>query len=146
MLAGMNRLLLPLALCLGSCSAAEEAGPMPGDAADTRPFAEIAPDAVIRFAGTEPFWGGSVSGGQLLWSTPEDIAGQTIPVERFAGRGGLSFSGVLAGRDLLLAVTPGTCSDGMSDRTYPYTATVTLGSETLAGCAWLEGDDLGAEA
>jgi uncharacterized membrane protein len=35
-------------------------------------------------------------------------------------------------------ITPGVCSDGMSDRTYPFVATLRLGDETRNGCAWSE--------
>ena len=59
-------------------------------------------------------------------------------VERFAGRGGISFSGELDGAELEMMVTPLACSDGMSDRAYPFTATLKLGEETRKGCAWTE--------
>ena len=35
-------------------------------------------------------------------------------------------------------VTPGECSDGMSDRTYPFTVTLLLGEEQRTGCAWTD--------
>lgn len=112
----------------------------PGDTQDARPFAEIAPDETVHFTGTEPFWGGRVSGATLLWTTPENIEGETIAVTRFAGRGGLSFSGQLAGASFDLAITPGACSDGMSDRVYRYVVTVSHGTQVLNGCAWLASD------
>ena len=37
-----------------------------------------------------------------------------------------------------LMITPGECSDGMSDRTYPYTATLLVGDEQRQGCAWTD--------
>ena len=37
-----------------------------------------------------------------------------------------------------LAVTPGDCSDGMSDRTYPFVATLQVAGEQRNGCAWTE--------
>ena len=114
---------------------------MPGDSDDTQPYAGIAEDAELRLTGTEPFWGATITDGKLTWSTPENIDGVTVPVERFAGRGGLSFSGEIEGSSLDVAVTPGDCSDGMSDRTYPFTATVQIGSTQYNGCAWREGED-----
>ena len=128
-------------IMLSSCTGDEGDLPASGDA---QAFTEISPDAVIRFTGTEPFWGGSVENGQLIWTTPENIDGETITVNRFAGLGGISFSGTLGGRALDMMITPAPCSDGMSDRTYPFVATVTLGNEMLTGCAWREGDELGA--
>ena len=128
--------MLMLAACSGP---AEHGGPaVPGSAEDHRPFAGIAPDEVLHVTGTEPFWGGEISGTTLTWTTPEDSAGQTATVTRFAGRGGLSFSGTLGGQGLDMAVSPATCSDGMSDRTYPFGVTVQLGQQTLSGCGWTD--------
>lgn len=110
----------------------------PGDSEDTKPYAGIGEHEVLRFTGTEPFWGGQVAGGTLTYSTPEDIDGTEIPVDRFAGRNGLSFSGTLDGANFVMAVTPGQCSDGMSDRTYPFTVTLEVGAEQRQGCAWTE--------
>ncbi len=98
----------------------------------------IAADETIRFTGTEPFWGGESAGNSLTYSTPENIEGSTIAVERFAGNSGLSLAGELDGASFDLVVTPGECSDGMSDRSYPFVATLKLGEETRFGCAWTE--------
>lgn len=130
------------ALLLAACGQGGGAN-VPGDTEDDSAYAGIAEDAVIMLTGTEPFWGGTVERGTLTYTTPENIEGASTAVTRFAGRGGLSFSGQLDGRSLDLLVTPAECSDGMSDRTYPYVATLQLGSEQRNGCAWLEGDDLG---
>lgn len=102
------------------------------------PFAAIASDETIRFTGTEPFWGGTIRAGEMLYSTPENQEGQAIAVSRFAGNNGLGFSGSLDGRAVDLTVTPGSCSDGMSDRTYPFTVTLRLGEEQRSGCAWTD--------
>jgi uncharacterized membrane protein len=130
-----------LAACTSPDSPAGEAGDsasVPGEANDARPFSAIAEDEVIRFVGTEPFWGGEVTGGDLMWSTPEIIDGETIAVDRFAGRGGLSFTGTLQGAQFDLALTPASCSDGMSDRAYPYAVTVQWGDQQLNGCGWTD--------
>lgn len=102
------------------------------------PFAAIAVQETIRFLGTEPFWNGEVTNGRLRYATPEDAAGRTIAVGRFQGNNGLAFSGTLGGRAFDLAITPGACSDGMSDRRFPYTATLKLGDEQRSGCAWTD--------
>ncbi len=124
---------LALAACHGG---GDERWGAPGNRADTQPFAGIAPGETIRVAGTEPFWNGEIEGGAFVYKTPDNSAGVTIAVSRFAGRGGVSFSGEHAGRALTLAVTPGECSDGMSDRTYPFVATLLIGEESRSGCAW----------
>ena len=140
-----KRLLLALAALplLGACTASDPAAPgdgagLPGDSQDSVPFHAIAQDEVIRFAGTEPFWGGEIAGSSLRWSTPDNIDGESIAVTRFAGRGGLSFTGTLQGGQLDMAITPAPCSDGMSDRTYPFAVTVQLGEQQLSGCGWTD--------
>lgn len=142
----MNRFaiaVLPISLIVAACQSGDASETVPGDSDDTRPYAGIADDAVVMLTGTEPFWGATVNEGSLTWSTPENIDGVTVPVERFAGRGGVSFSGEIGGAALDIAVTPGECSDGMSDRIYPFTATVQIGREQRNGCAWIEDQDLG---
>lgn len=131
-----------MAVLLGSCG---QGGPdnIPGDFADESAFAGIADNAVINLTGTEPFWNGRVEGNMLLYRTPENMGGSSVPVSRFAGRGGLSFSGTLNGRSLDLAVTPAECSDGMTGRSYPFAATLQIGKEQREGCAWRESDDIG---
>lgn len=111
---------------------------LPGDTDSTRPYDGIAEDEVLRFTGTEPFWGGQVGGGTLTYSTPENQEGAQIAVERFAGRGGVSFTGELEGAPLEMMATPLECSDGMSDRTYPFTVTLKIGEDTRNGCGWTE--------
>lgn len=136
-----SSLIFGTALLLAACSPGHDAA-LPGDAQDDQPFAGIAADEVIRITGTEPFWGGEITGGQLVWTTPENSAndhgGTRVDVARFAGRGGLGFSGELDGQAIDLMVTPASCSDGMSDRTYPFAVTVTLGAQQLEGCGWTD--------
>ena len=102
-------------------------------------FDAIAADAVITLGGTEPFWGIEIQPGTrgqpiALYTTPDNIEGREFAVARFSGNNGLGFSGELDGAAVVIAVTPGECSDGMSDRTYPYIATVSLGETSLHGC------------
>ena len=154
----MIKLILPLAaaLVLAACQsdsapqpsadesatsapmAQTSAAAVPGDTRSTKPYDGIREDEVLRFTGTEPFWGGEVSGKTLKYTTPEDQDGTEIAVERFAGRGGLSFGGTLDGGKFEMVVTPLECSDGMSDRTYPFTVTLEVGEETRNGCGWTE--------
>ena len=123
----------------GSAPAAPST-PTAQDSGQNAPFAAITADETIRFTGTEPFWGGTIRAGEMLYSTPENQAGEAIAVSRFAGNNGLGFSGSLDGRAVDLTVTPGSCSDGMSDRTYPFTVTLEIGEETRNGCGWTEAE------
>ncbi len=130
-----HRAATPLfALALAACHSGH--GQMPGDGEQRTPYAGIAPDELLHLAGNEPFWGGQVQGGTLTYVTPEHIDGVRVAATRFAGRNGISWSGKLEGADFMMAVTPGTCSDGMSDRAYPFSVTLQIGAETRNGCAW----------
>lgn len=133
----MRAIGLLLLLGLAACQPGGEIA-VPGDSSDHAPFAGISADDTIRFTGTEPFWGGQSRGNRLVYTTPEDPEGTMLAVKRFAGRGGLSLSGQLNGERFDLTVTPGQCSDGMSDRSYPFTATLMLGDQTRQGCAWID--------
>jgi uncharacterized membrane protein len=116
-----SRFLAPLASAL-AVAACHGGSATPSStivtAADTQAYSGIAPDEVVHFTGTEPFWGGQVAGQSLTYTTPDNRKGETIAVDRFAGRDGISFSGDLGDMPFVLAVTPGQCSDGMSDRRY----------------------------
>ena len=76
----------------------------------------------------------------------EDMDGQAIAVERFAGNNGLGFSGQLDGQPFRMAVTPGTCGDDMSDRTYPFVVTLQVRGEDRQGCAWTDAQPFEGDA
>jgi uncharacterized membrane protein len=122
----------------GEAPAGQAGGATIPDADSTEAYAGIGADEAIRLIGTEPFWGGQVRGTTLTYTTPENPEGSTIAVERFAGRGGVSFSGALDGAALAMTVTALECSDGMSDRTYPFTVTLKIGDDQRTGCGWSE--------
>ncbi|XUU60894.1 COG3650 family protein [Erythrobacter sp. HA6-11] len=98
----------------------------------------IADDEVITLVGTEPFWSMEIKQGTLLYTTPENLEGEVATVSRFEGNNGLGMAGELLEQPLAIAITPGECSDAMSDRTYPFTATVTVGGEQLNGCGYTD--------
>ncbi|WP_230079949.1 COG3650 family protein [Alteripontixanthobacter maritimus] len=105
---------------------------------DRTPYADVGEQDVIQFTGTEPFWGGSAQGASLTYATPERPDGETIAVRRFAGNNGLGLSGTLSGQAFDLVITPAECSDGMSDRTYPFVVTLKIGDQIRNGCAWTD--------
>ena len=123
-------LALSCALALAACQSGEES--------EVGAFDGIAESETIRLTGTEPFWGGEIADGTMTYTTPDNPAGAEVPVERFAGFNGLAFSGEMDGRNFDLTITPTECSDGMSDRTYPYAATLMVDGEQRSGCAWTE--------
>ena len=125
-----------LAACQQHGGDAQDATARKGDGGNN--FTAIKPEETLRFSGTEPFWGGSVTGNDLVWTTPEKPGGATIRVDRFSGNNGLGFSGKLDVRDFNMAVTHAPCSDGMTDRTYPFTVTVEISQQPYNGCGWTE--------
>ncbi len=127
-------------LLLAGCHArrGEDNGGVPGDGDSSKPFSEISATETLHVLGTEPFWSGEARGGTLSYSTPATPAGTEIKVNRFAGRNGLGLSGTLGDKTLDMTVTPGACSDGMSDRTFPFIVTLKLGEEVRQGCGWTD--------
>jgi uncharacterized membrane protein len=118
-----------------------------GISSDPEPYDGIAPDETIMLSGTEPFWGIAIDNDVATYNTPENSDGTVFEVSRFSGNNGLGFSGKLDGAAVDITVTPGDCSDNMSDRTYPFTATVSLGGEVLRGCGYTDRQSFtGAEA
>jgi uncharacterized membrane protein len=103
-----------------------------------KPFDKVAATEAVTMLGTEPFWNISVTGTSARYSNPDHPEGTAFPVERFAGNGGLSFTGSLAGAPVTATLTPGQCNDGMSDRSFPFVATIALGGETLKGCGYTD--------
>lgn len=128
--------LLLLAACNGQDPATDPTSPV--DGSEAQAYAGIAPHETLRFTGTEPFWGGSATSAALTYTTPEVPDGITVPVERFAGNNGLALSGKFGESSFDMAVTEAPCSDGMSDRIYPFTVTLQIAGETRHGCGWTD--------
>ncbi|WP_285711542.1 COG3650 family protein [Erythrobacter oryzae] len=129
------RLPLLAALALAAaCTPAQTDGIDP----EGKPFDKVAPQEAVTMLGTEPFWNLSVKGGEGVWTTPDTPDGTKLALKRFAGNGGLGFSGQLDGKPFTATLTPGQCSDGMSDRRFPFVATIALGGETLTGCGYTD--------
>ena len=88
--------------------------------------------------GNEPFWNVSIMPDSIVWRTPEHLEGihfPPAPRERSGNviRWQTQRTGTPASLDL--SIESMTCSDGMSDRVYPYKATLTLDAQTFTGCA-----------
>ncbi|WP_296815571.1 hypothetical protein [Brevundimonas sp.] len=126
-----------LALSLAACEPTDN-----GDGGGTTPppppslelgGVDLAGD--VNLLGTEPFWGVEITGGQIRLAgvdRPEMTAPRTTPV--IQGTTGTWTSTTDDGQPLVITVIDTDCSDGMSDRTYPLTARVQIGMETLNGC------------
>ena len=106
----------------------------PAPAATRAPTAGVAAAQHQRYRalGTEPFWGIDVLPGQLRYTAPDQPAVVSFAAQTSDGR---RFTGTMAGQAVALVIAPGTCSDGMSDTVYAYTAQLTIGPQMLHGCA-----------
>ncbi len=137
-------LLAPLAL-LAAC--AQPAGEQAGQAVDAKADmkarnggSEPVIPAEFKALGTEPFWALTATGSgtprTLRYSTPDNIDGTPVTIEDEAADGSSRrIGGTLDGKAFALLLTVEQCSDGMSDRIYPFAAQVVLGEQTLRGCA-----------
>ena len=133
--------LLPLAglgaLALAACSQPVEE-PAPRDPVPAQPAVLAGVDLTkpLRALDTEPFWGVELTGTEMVYSgvdRPEQRAPQGQPVMQ--GTMAIWEGTTAAGNALKVTLTATDCSDGMSDRTFPLTAMVEIGEETLMGCA-----------
>ena len=116
------------------------AAPAPAEAPAPAPDPKAPPPPAwsktgYRLIGTEPFWGGTAKGGRILYSTPENQAGEPVAATVATGASRQTWRGTLSGRPFVLTLTPGPCSDGMSDNVHALTATLEVRGETRHGCA-----------
>jgi uncharacterized membrane protein len=124
-------------LSLSACSPPAEQPKEPDPAPAPAPvLAGVDLTRPLRAIGTEPFWAVELTGSELVYSgadRPEQRAPQNAPVVQ--GTMAVWESTTAAGNPLTVTLTATDCSDGMSNRTYPLTAMVKIGGETLMGCA-----------
>lgn len=105
--------------------------PVPAGARTQRPQ----PGEAWKAFGNEPFWNVEAHGGALVFSTPDDQAGLALQGRRVPSLVGTVILGQGEGGEFHFGVTPGKCSDGMSDRSYDYNATFIYRDRTYRGCA-----------
>jgi len=97
----------------------------------TPPKADADYRSDLNLTGTEPFWGVQIRQDRITLQRPDhpDISTRNP---------GVSIDGETASwnaGEMTITLTPARCSDGMSDRQYPYAAEVKVGNEVLKGCA-----------
>lgn len=120
---------------LAACSqpTAEKA---PAAPAEARTLAKVDLDQPLRVLGTEPFWAVEITPAGLTYSgvgRPEQKAANPGPA--LQGTVAVWTTQTEARTPLVVTLMATDCSDGMSDRTYPLTAKVEIGGESLTGCA-----------
>lgn len=124
-------------LSLAACSGEPETATEPAPAPEPAPvLGGVDLSRPVRLLGTEPFWGIDLTGTEIVYSgadRPEQRGPQPQPT--IQGTVATLETTTTAGTDIAITLTATECSDGMSDRTYPLTALVKVGEETLMGCA-----------
>ena len=91
----------------------------------------------LRALGTEPFWALDIDSTGLRFTTPDDSVGMRFPPNAPSPIAGdtLVWMAETETGAIHVRIWPERCSDGMSDRAYPYTAIVRVIATTYRGCA-----------
>jgi uncharacterized membrane protein len=103
-------------------------------------IAQTTGNEVFNVVGTEPFWNVNVSKRGIVYSSPE-VKKQTFPYVKPLKAEGRPEDLVRVyqlkgrGNNTLIIKKVNSCSDGMSDKNYPYSATLILGNQVFEGCA-----------
>jgi putative lipoprotein len=125
--------------------AAAPADPAPPTAGATwDPWEEAKARGIeFRAVGNEPGWFLEIDNERwmrLLYAYGERVA--TVPVPKAVTTGSTTtFTSSGGGHDLQVVISPGPCSDGMSDMSYPLTVSVDIDHAPLRGCGrWLKED------
>jgi uncharacterized membrane protein len=131
--APMLGVLMGLAGCYDRNEKEPESAPLPETAAI---LAGVDLGRPVRALGTEPFWSVEITPDAIVYTRMDQ------PTQRAPNRGAnvqgtmatyVTSTDLKAALNVVLIATE--CSDGMSDRTYPLTARVEIGDDTLSGCA-----------
>jgi uncharacterized membrane protein len=121
-----------------------DSAPTFASAADT---SETAPAGAWRAIGNEPFWGLDIDSTGLRFRTPEDTTGIRWPPLIPVVRGDtVRWVGKTERAAVDARIWPVRCSDGMSDRVWPYAAVVRIDSTAYQGCAESRALPHGADA
>jgi uncharacterized membrane protein len=146
--------LAPATLALAACNAENAPVPAPSALASEDPAAPSATESIaedpfvadpaeseagfptsFRALGTEPFWALHVSDGRMRYTTPEDQEGKSVPYTRdVTADHEVALRAELDGKPLVLTGRIAECSDGMSDREYPFAVELRIGDELRNGC------------
>jgi len=92
----------------------------------------------LNLLGTEPFWAVQISKEEQTTTIsrpgePDTSVG--YPVESKGEGGAVVLTAQSPEGDIVMTLNKRDCSDGMSDRTYPWEAEVVIEGVTLRGCA-----------
>lgn len=97
---------------------------------------------IYRLLGSEPFWGVAITPTEIRFTSPENMDGIgfpfTAPDQEGTVRRYASSIASPEAHTIEITLEPKECSDGMSDKTYAFQATVKLDGRALSGCATRE--------
>jgi uncharacterized membrane protein len=133
MMSNLNRLLFAaVATLLAAACTPKSDGT--GDTGSSALDPALAGD--LTLLGTEPFWGVVIAGpsNATTFTRPDHAAVSAGLPDRIGTKDGAKLTATAAEGKLEMTLTKKDCSDGMSDRTYPYEAEVVWQGETLKGC------------
>ncbi len=142
----MKRLAIATALLLAvtACSrpapapdgggTSEPSNPPPPASAPVLGSIDLSQDLMAM--GTEPFWDVKIRSNALVLTRPDhpEISAPN-PGPQVSGDTAVWDAKTADGKPLKVTLSVAKCSDGMSDRSYPLSAVVVAGGETLKGCA-----------
>ena len=122
---------LGVALCFSVLLACEGR-----DSSSRTDSAEASPVEAFRAVGNEPFWGLEIDSTGLRFRTPDDTTGMHWPSMSPVVKGDtFRWVGRTERGEIEASIWPARCSDGMSDRTWQYTAAVRIDTTRYEGCA-----------
>ncbi|MCA3701076.1 COG3650 family protein [Brevundimonas sp.] len=129
-------LAVGLVLLAAACSEPAVEPPAPAEPATPAILGGVDLGQPLRALGTEPFWAVDITTDAIAYSAV-DSEGVRVsnPGPTVQGTTAVYASAAEDGTALVVTLIATECSDGMSDRTYPLTARVELGGQTLNGCA-----------
>jgi len=125
-------------LLFGAC---RDKAPLPGDSTNLAAPIDSSPKVStaepLRALGTEPFWALDIDSTGVHFKTPADTTGTRFPPNAPIPVAGdtLVWMGETESTAIHVRIWPERCSDGMSDRVYPYTAIVRVAGTDYRGCA-----------
>ena len=132
----MTRLAALLALLAAACSEPAVEAPASSEPPEAAVLGGVDLNQPLRALGAEPFWGVDITRDALVYSAVDSEGLRAAnPGPTIQGTTAVYASAAEDGTALVVTLMATECSDGMSDRTYPLTARVELGGQTLNGCA-----------
>lgn len=111
----------------------------PSLANNTQIAADLTQVEELNISGTEPFWNVTVKKSGIVYSSPS-AKKQTFPYVAPLSAAGrtpdtIRVYRLRGGYRTLVIKKQNACSDGMSDKEYPYSATFIMNNTVLDGCA-----------